>query len=107
VTERIFRAAYKHGKLNKPFYEFERCNKLDIRKVHHSNVSCANMVRHISEEIRKNLVTALLKRRPNFVLLFDEAKSHSSICSLTLCVRARVCVCGECVVRKICNREIQ
>lgn len=96
TTERIFRSAYKQAKLNRPFYEFETeidlqiCNGLDMGRILHSNVACANIVHHISSEMKKGLVNQLLENNAKFSLTIDESTSLSNKSCLVVYIRTRL-----------------
>jgi hypothetical protein len=93
VTERIFRTAYKQAKLNRPFFEFETeidvqiMNGLDMGRILHSNVACSNIVHHISDEIKSDLINGLIKSDSKFSLLLDEATSVSNKNALVVYIR--------------------
>ncbi|XP_022907289.2 E3 SUMO-protein ligase KIAA1586-like [Onthophagus taurus] len=93
VTERIFRTAYKQAKLNRPFFEFETeidlqiINGLDMGRILHSNVACSNIVHHISDEMKSDLINGLIKSDSKFSLLLDEATSVSNKNALVVYIR--------------------
>uniref|UniRef100_A0A1B6L033 Uncharacterized protein n=1 Tax=Graphocephala atropunctata TaxID=36148 RepID=A0A1B6L033_9HEMI len=47
-------------------------------RILHSNVACANIVHHISDEMKSDLTSSLLKNGSKFSLLLDEATSVSN-----------------------------
>lgn len=65
TTCRIFRTAYKIAKRNQAFFDFEskidvqELNGLDMGSILHSANSCTNIVQHIANEMRKNLLRML------------------------------------------------
>ncbi|XP_063217341.1 E3 SUMO-protein ligase KIAA1586-like [Bacillus rossius redtenbacheri] len=93
ATERIFRTAYKQAKLNRPFFEFETeidiqiMNGLDMGRILHSNVACSNIVHHISDEMKSDLINGLINSDSKFSLLLDEATSVSNKNALVVYIR--------------------
>ncbi|CAL9699762.1 unnamed protein product [Knipowitschia caucasica] len=82
-TARVFRTAYKEAKRNRPAYGFEHeidcqeLNGLDMGRILHSNVACANIQKHISDEMKKKLFEKIVQCAPKLSLMLDESTSLS------------------------------
>ena len=85
TTCRIFRTAYKIAKRNQAFFDFEseidvqELNGHDMGSILHSANSCANIVQHIANEMRKNLFRMLSSQNQNFLLSSMNPQLSASI----------------------------
>ncbi|KAL1249596.1 hypothetical protein QQF64_020601 [Cirrhinus molitorella] len=93
TTARIFRTAYKEAKRHRPAYGFEseidcqELNGLDMGRILHSNVACANIQSHISLEMKKKIFEKIVACAPKIGLMLDEATSLSRKSALIIYVR--------------------
>ncbi|MBN3275464.1 K1586 ligase, partial [Polyodon spathula] len=77
----VFRTAYKIIKLNRSLNDFETDLELqtqngsDIGCSLHSGISFANILDHISGEMHKYLMSALVLSKPKLALILDESTS--------------------------------
>ena len=56
----------------------------------HSNMSCADIIDHISHEMRYKMVEDIQRNNRKFSLSVDESTSHSHASISVLCMRALV-----------------
>jgi len=95
-TMRVFRTAYNIAKKERPFtdlpadVDLQQLNGLNMGRVLHSNVSCADIIDHIAHEMRDKMVADILCNNSKFSLLVDESTSHSHASILVICMRAVV-----------------
>jgi hypothetical protein len=74
-TCNVFRTAYYGAKNDRPYsdhpalIELQELNGLNSGRVLHSNVICADIIDHISSEMRKNIVKHILHARPKISVL--------------------------------------
>lgn len=93
TAARIFRRAYKEVKHHRPAYVFEseidcqELNCLDMGRILHSNVACANIQSHISLEMKKKLFKKIVDCAPKIGLMLDEATSLSRESALIIYAR--------------------
>lgn len=93
VTARIFRTAYKVAKQNQSFNDFEteidvqELNGLNMGRILHSNKACANIINHISAEMRKHIVQEIIKSTDKFAIMIDESTTLSKKSTLILYIR--------------------
>jgi len=82
-TIRDFRTAYNIAKKERPFthlpadVDLQQLNRLNMGRVLHSNMSCADIIDHILHEMRHKMVADILRNNRKFSLLVDEWTSHS------------------------------
>jgi len=88
--------AYNIAKKERPFtdlpadVDLQQLNGLHMGRVLHSNMSCADIIDHISHEMRRKMVADIVRNNSKFSLLVDESTSHSHASILVLCMRAVV-----------------
>ena len=93
TTCRIFRTVYKQIKLNRPFLDFavevelQKLNGLNMGRILHSNVSCANIARHIGYELRKQVTQKMADSKRKFAILIDESTTVSKRSTLIVYIR--------------------
>lgn len=98
ITAKIFRTAYKVAKENQSFHHFEteidlqELNGVEMGRILHSDNACANIVKHISEEMKKNVVKELVQSKSKISLIIDESTTISK--KTTLIVYVRCCIEG-------------
>ncbi|XP_050507956.1 E3 SUMO-protein ligase KIAA1586-like [Diabrotica virgifera virgifera] len=96
VTARVFRTAYKVAKENQSFNHFEaeidvqELNGLDMGRILHSRNACANIITHISSEMKKQVVQEIVEGTDKFALIIDESTTLSK--KSTLILYLRVCL---------------
>lgn len=96
TTARVFRTAYKEAKRHRPAYGFEQeincqeLNGVDMGKILHSNVACANIQKHISEEMKRKLFEKIVQCAPKFSLMLDESTSLNKKSALIIYIRVQL-----------------
>ena len=87
-TCNAFRMAYYIAQQDRPYtdhpqlLELQQLNGLDVGRVLHSNVVCADIVDHIANERRRSLVQEIVNKRPLTAVLIDESTSLNQISCL-------------------------
>lgn len=95
-TCRVFRTAYKTVKHARPFSNFDsdielqQLNGLNMGRVLHSDVTCANIASHIASNMRKSLLKICMETSSKFSVLLDESTSLSKKSCLIVYLRAVV-----------------
>lgn len=93
TTAKVFRTAYKVAKENQSFHNFEtevdlqELNGVDMGRILHSTNACINIVNHISDEMKKNLVKDIVKSNRKISLIIDESTTVSNVSALIVYVR--------------------
>lgn len=93
TTCRVFRTVYKQIKLNRPFSDFEteielqRLNDVNMGRILHTNVSCANIATHIGSQMRKQVALKILNGKRKFAILIDESTTISKLSTLIIYIR--------------------
>lgn len=93
TTVRVFRTAYKIAKRNRPFVdlqadvELQELNGLDMGRVLHTNFSCANIIDHISQEMRNKIAQTIIENERKISIIIDESTTVSSKSVLVICLR--------------------
>lgn len=81
TTARVFWTAYKEAKRHRPTNGFEHeidckeLNGVDTGRILHSNVSCSNIQKHISGEMKIKLFERIVQCAPKLSLILDEDTS--------------------------------
>ena len=93
-TSRCFRTAYKAAKHARPFLDFEtdvelqQLNGIDMGRILHSDVSCANIISHIASDMKKELLKQCKSSNSKFSILLDESTSLSKRSCLIIYIRS-------------------
>ena len=96
ITANIFRTAYKVAKKNQSFHNFEteidlqELNGVEMGRILHSTNACINIVNHVSDEMRKNMVKEIVQSKSKISLMIDESTTLSQ--KSTLIVYVRCCI---------------
>ena len=78
-TCNVFRTAYYLAKNDRPYsdhadlIELQELNGIDLGRILHSNVTCSDVVDHISDDMRKALIAKVLETKPPISILIDES----------------------------------
>ena len=67
--------------------DLQELNGLDMGRILHSTNACSNIVDHIAHEMRKKLVSEIIKSGSKISILIDESTTISNISSLIIFVR--------------------
>ena len=93
VTCNIFRTAYYIASNDRPFtdhstlIDLQRLNGVDVGRVLHSNVICADIVGHIANEMKTKLVQQFVAAKPMISILIDESTSLNKESCLIVYIR--------------------
>lgn len=93
-TEKVFRVAYNIAKMNRPYTDLPQhvdcyqSNGVDMGRVLHSDMSCANIINSIASDMRSNLVQSILKSGSKITVLVDESTTVSGKSSLVIHLRS-------------------
>jgi len=81
TTCRVFRTAYYVAKNDRPYLDhpelvdLQRANGCDIGRILHSKTVCADIIDHVSQEMRKKLIANIVLLERPFSVLIDESTS--------------------------------
>ena len=84
TTARVFRTAYFLMKRERPFTDFphlidlQQANNTDMGSILHSRVTAAAICEHVGNEMRKNLIKAVIDSGEKIGIMIDEATTNSS-----------------------------
>ncbi|XP_069490898.1 E3 SUMO-protein ligase KIAA1586-like [Ambystoma mexicanum] len=90
----VFRTAYNIAKQGRPYtdlsldVDLQTTNGCDLGRLLHSDHSCADIIDHISTEMRERLVRHMLQSKTKICILMDECNTYSKLKTLIICVRA-------------------
>ena len=93
TTSRVFRTVYNLVKQTRPFTDLEsnidvqKLNGLNMGRILHSNVSCANIVKHIADEMRCKLIADIVEKQCPISVLIDKSTTLSQKTTLIIYVR--------------------
>lgn len=93
TTEVCFNTAYKMAKCGRPFVDYrDDCilqakNGLDTGRILHSNAAARNIMIHISVEMRKELISSVLKSNHKISVMLDESTTLSTKAALIIYIR--------------------
>ena len=96
TTYRIFRTFYHIAKMNRPFSDLKELillqveNGLDMGRILQSNHACADIVYHISNEMRTKLVKYILNNDNKVGFMIDESTTMSKKSALSICLRVNI-----------------
>uniref|UniRef100_H3A963 Uncharacterized protein n=1 Tax=Latimeria chalumnae TaxID=7897 RepID=H3A963_LATCH len=96
TTSRIFRTAYKIGKRQRPFTDLpidvdvQELNGLNMGRVLQSDKVCADIIDHISAEMRRKVLSNIQEKRTKISVMVDESTALSKRPVLIVCLRAIV-----------------
>lgn len=94
TTCNIFRTAYIVAQQDRPFtdhpalIDLQRLNGVDVGRILHSNVVCADIIEHIAVEMRQSLIHQIIASKSVFAVLIDESTSLNRSSCLIVYVRA-------------------
>lgn len=95
-TQRVFRTAYHIAKTNRPYTDHPKLidlqvlNGVDMGRVLYSNVSCADIVYFISQEMRQALLASIKQTQRKLTVIVDESTSLSKRACLIVYLRTSV-----------------
>ena len=93
TTCRVFRTVYNQTKLGRPFAdlqsnnEVQKINGLNMSRILHSNISCANITAHIASEMRTSFVPQIVSNQSPVAILVDESTTLSQKTTLIIYIR--------------------
>lgn len=93
-TVKVFRTAYYVAKNDRPYtdhsdlIDLQVCNGISMGRVLHSNVTCTDIIDHISNEMKQTLIDNIVKSRSSISVLIDESTSLGTLTCLNVYVRA-------------------
>uniref|UniRef100_A0A671U0D7 HAT C-terminal dimerisation domain-containing protein n=1 Tax=Sparus aurata TaxID=8175 RepID=A0A671U0D7_SPAAU len=96
TTCRVFRTAYKIGKHGRPFTDMpvdvrlQELNGVNMGRVLHSNNTCADIIDHVSTEMKKKVADDIVKNRRKLCVLIDESTTISGKSVLVVCLRSAI-----------------
>ena len=92
-TNNVFNIAYHIAKNNRPYVDhpslidLQRKAGVNVGRVLHSNVICADIIDHIATEMRKKLLLDIIRKKPPVAVLVDESTSNSNKTCLIVYIR--------------------
>ncbi len=92
-TCKVFRTAYYLAKNDRPYtdhadlIELQELNGIDLGRILHSNVTCSDIVDHISDDMRKALIAKILETKSLISILIDESTSIGKTSCLIVYLR--------------------
>lgn len=95
-TNKIFRTAYMISKNQQPFslmedlVDLQEANGITLGGVLQSRKSCGDICEFIGEEMRKRLVTHIIKNDSKMGVLIDESTTASHLTVLIVCLRCAI-----------------
>lgn len=95
ATVKVFRTAYECAKSHLPCTEHTRLiqlqllNGVDCGNVLYSNHSCGNIIHHVSDQMRSELVQHIVSSHAKLSILVDESTSVSNIQSMVVYLRTQ------------------
>ena len=96
TTYHIFRTVYRIAKMNQPFSDLKELillqveNGLDMGRILQSDHACADIVYHISNEMRTKLVKYILHNNNKVGFMIDESTTMSKKSALPICLRVNI-----------------
>ncbi len=93
ATCNIFRTAYYIAQNNRPFtdhsdlIDLQNLNGVKVGRVLHSNVVCADIIEHVSVEMKRKLLKYVCEKKPPIAVLVDESTSLSKKSCLVIYIR--------------------
>lgn len=113
-TSKIFRTAYYLAKNNRPFTDHEdlvrlqQINGIDLGSILHSRFTAKNIINHIANEMRKQLISRIVNLQSKLSVLIDESTSLSN--KTTLIIYLKTSLGGEnpeCIFLDLCELDSQ
>jgi len=92
-TDKIFRTAYFIAKNQRPFLDMPKLidlqalNGVNMGRVLQTNKSCANIVDHISNEMRLKICKDIIENNRKLCIVVDESTTLSKKTMLVICLR--------------------
>nr|XP_047139105.1 E3 SUMO-protein ligase KIAA1586-like [Hydra vulgaris] len=96
TTYHIFRTVYHIAKMNRPFSDLKELillqveNGLDMGLILQSDHACANIVYHISNEMRPKLVKYIIHNDNKVGFMIEESTTMSKKSALSICLRVNI-----------------
>lgn len=93
-TAKVFRTAYYVAKNDKPFTDFEslvdlqEANSVDLGRVLHSKTICADIIEHVSYQMKRELLKMIIESKSKITVLADESTSQGHKSTLIVYLRA-------------------
>ena len=78
TTERVFRTVYNIAKSQRPFTDLPQqidlqvLNGISMRRILHSDKTCAEIAIHITSEMKKNICREIISLKKKISILIDE-----------------------------------
>lgn len=100
-TCKVFRTAYYIGKADRPYtdhpelIELQKLNGVNVGRVLHSNVTCSDIIDHISKEMKLKLLNQILEKECKFAILIDESTSVSKLSCLIVYLRTALALTSD------------
>lgn len=94
ATCAVFRTAYYIAKQDRPFtdhpdlIDLQKMNGVNVGRVLHSNVVCADIIQHIASDMRRSLTEEIIQNKPPIAILIDESTSLGKVSFLIVYIRA-------------------
>ena len=94
ATTHIFRTAYFIAYNNKPYtdhpelIDLQKLNCVKVGRILHSNVTCANIIDHISKKMQNKIMQKIIETKQPFSILIDESTSFSKKSNLIVYIRS-------------------
>lgn len=96
TTEYIFRTAYYIAKNQRPYSDMPKLidiqtkNSLEMRRILQSDKSCANIINHITLELKKIICNDIVKNNRKICIIVDESATLSQKTMLVICLRTAI-----------------
>lgn len=95
-TEHVFRLAYLHAKLDRPYKDFPHhitCHTLngaDMGRILHSEKACQNIINSVSSDMKKVICKDIIEHQSKITVMVDESTSVSVRTCMVIHIRALV-----------------
>ena len=99
TTGKCFVTAYKMAKAARPFLDYEEdismqmINGVDLGRILHSDSSAREITRHISSQMKKEVLQSIIGSDKQFAVLLDESTTLSTKSALIIYLRAALDKC--------------
>ena len=99
TTGKCFVTAYKMAKAARPFLDYEEdismqmINGVDLGRILHSDSSAREITRHISSQMKKEVLQSIIGSDKQLAVLLDESTTLSTKSALIIYLRAALDEC--------------
>jgi len=96
ATCKVFRTAYYVAQSDRPYSDhpdlisLQQANGINLGRLLHSNVSCTDIIDHISSQMRHTLINKICANKFHISVLIDESTNLNRLSCLVVYVRATV-----------------